>query len=89
VKTSAGNTAPPPAANANFALGATHHPPPRPTGIAGFVLANGSMSSSQSGEGDIRRSLIEADLVDCIGALPSQLFYSTQIPVCLLVSRTR
>ncbi|MCX6853791.1 MAG: N-6 DNA methylase, partial [Verrucomicrobia bacterium] len=46
-------------------------------------LANGSMSSNQSGEGDIRRALIEADLVDCMVALPGQLFYSTQIPVCL------
>ena len=52
-------------------------------GMAGFVLANGSMSSNQSGEGDIRRALIEADLVDCMVALPGQLFYSTQIPVCL------
>ncbi len=49
----------------------------------GFVLANGSMSSNQSGEGDIRQKLIEADLVDCMVALPGQLFYSTQIPVCL------
>jgi len=54
-----------------------------PTGIAGFVLANGSMSSSQSGEGEIRKNIIEADLVDCMVALPGQLFYSTQIPVCL------
>src|SRR5207249_9810516 len=52
-------------------------------GIAGFVLANGSMSSNQSGEGEIRRAIIEADLVDCMVALPGQLFYSTQIPVCL------
>jgi type I restriction enzyme M protein len=51
--------------------------------MAGFVLANGSMSSNQSGEGDIRRAIIEADLVDCMVALPGQLFYSTQIPVCL------
>jgi type I restriction enzyme M protein len=51
-----------------------------PHGMAGFVLANGSMSSNQSGEGDIRRALIEADLVDCMVALPGQLFYSTQIP---------
>ena len=51
--------------------------------MAGFVLANGSMSSNQSGEGEIRRALIEADLVDCMVALPGQLFYSTQIPVCL------
>ena len=54
-----------------------------PAGAAGFVLANGSMSSNQSGEGEIRKSLIEADLVDCMIALPGQLFYSTQIPACL------
>ena len=54
-----------------------------PTGLAGFVLANGSMSSNQAGEGEIRKSIIEADLVDCMVALPGQLFYSTQIPVCL------
>ena len=54
-----------------------------PGGIAGFVLANGSMSSNQSGEGEIRRQLIEQDLVDCMIALPGQLFYTTQIPVCL------
>jgi type I restriction enzyme M protein len=54
-----------------------------PMGLAGFVLANGSMSSNQSGEGEIRRNLIEADLVDCMVALPGQLFYSTQIPACL------
>jgi type I restriction enzyme M protein len=51
--------------------------------VAGFVLANGSMSSNQSGEGEIRKNLIEADLVDCMVALPGQLFYSTQIPACL------
>ncbi|RKH60525.1 N-6 DNA methylase [Corallococcus aberystwythensis] len=73
----------PPAGNANFAWVQhfIHHL--APTGIAGFVLANGSMSSNQSGEGDIRRAIIEADLVDCMVALPGQLFYSTQIPVCL------
>ncbi len=54
-----------------------------PQGMAGFVLANGSMSSNQSGEGDIRRALIEADLVDCMVALPGNLFYSTTIEVCL------
>ena len=54
-----------------------------PTGLAGFVLANGSMSSNQSGEGEIRKAILEADLVDCMVALPGQLFYSTQIPVCL------
>jgi len=47
------------------------------------VLANGSMSSNQSGEGEIRKAIVEADLVDCMVALPGQLFYSTQIPVCL------
>jgi type I restriction enzyme M protein len=51
--------------------------------MAGFVLANGSMSSNTSGEGDIRKAIIEDDLVDCMVALPGQLFYSTQIPVCL------
>lgn len=73
----------PPAGNANFAWVQhfLHHL--APTGIAGFVLANGSMSSNQSGEGDIRRAIVEADLVDCMVALPGQLFYSTQIPVCL------
>jgi len=54
-----------------------------PAGVAGFVLANGSMSSNQSGEGEIRKSLIEAELVDCMVALPGQLFYSTPIPACL------
>ena len=73
----------PPKGNANFAWMQhfIHHLAPQ--GMAGFVLANGSMSSNQSGEGDIRRALIEADLVDCMVALPGQLFYSTQIPVCL------
>ncbi|MGB9152360.1 MAG: class I SAM-dependent DNA methyltransferase [Alphaproteobacteria bacterium] len=54
-----------------------------PNGTAGVVLANGSMSSNQSGEGEIRQKLIEADLVDCMVAMPGQLFYSTQIPACL------
>ena len=73
----------PPKGNANFAWVQhfIHHLAPH--GMAGFVLANGSMSSNQSGEGEIRRALIEADLVDCMVALPGQLFYSTQIPVCL------
>ena len=73
----------PPAGNANFAWvqHIVHHL--APTGVAGFVLANGSMSSNQSGEGEIRKNLIEADLVDCMVALPGQLFYSTQIPACL------
>lgn len=73
----------PPKGNANFAWVQhfIYHLAPR--GMAGFVLANGSMSSNQSGEGEIRRAIIEADLVDCMVALPGQLFYSTQIPVCL------
>ncbi|GFE90625.1 class I SAM-dependent DNA methyltransferase [Steroidobacter agaridevorans] len=73
----------PPKGNANFAWVQhfVHHL--APNGVAGFVLANGSMSSNQSGEGEIRKALIEADLVDCMVALPGQLFYSTQIPVCL------
>ena len=73
----------PPAGNANFAWVQhfLYHLAPR--GIAGFVLANGSMSSNQSGEGEIRKNLIESDLVDCIIALPGQLFRSTQIPACL------
>jgi type I restriction enzyme M protein len=54
-----------------------------PHGVAGFVLANGSLSSQQSGEGEIRKNIIEADLVDCIVSLPGQLFFTTQIPVCL------
>lgn len=54
-----------------------------PNGTAGVVLANGSMSSQQSGEGEIRKAMVEADLVDCMIALPGQLFYSTQIPACL------
>ncbi|MCW5829982.1 MAG: SAM-dependent DNA methyltransferase [Deltaproteobacteria bacterium] len=73
----------PPAGNANFAWVQhfLHHL--APNGIAGFVLANGSMSSGQSGEGEIRKSIVEADLVDCMIALPGQLFYSTPIPACL------
>jgi type I restriction enzyme M protein len=73
----------PPTGNANFAWVQhfIHHL--APAGLAGFVLANGSMSSNQSGEGEIRKAMIEADLVDCMVALPGQLFYSTQIPVCL------
>jgi len=79
----------PPAGNANFAWVQhfIHHL--APTGTAGFVLANGSMSSNQSGEGEIRKAIVEADLVDCMVALPGQLFYATQIPVCLWVSCAR
>lgn len=54
-----------------------------PSGVAGFVLANGSMSTSTTSEAEIRKNLVEKDHVDCIVTLPGQLFYSTQIPVCL------
>ena len=73
----------PPVSNANYAWlqHIFHHL--APNGTAGVVLANGSMSSTQSGEGDIRREMVEKDVVDCMVALPGQLFYSTQIPACL------
>lgn len=73
----------PPVGNANYAWlqHIYHHLAPK--GTAGVVLANGSMSSNQSGEGEIRKAMIEADAVDCMVALPGQLFYSTQIPACL------
>ncbi|MCX8093718.1 MAG: type I restriction-modification system subunit M [Candidatus Goldbacteria bacterium] len=73
----------PPVGNANFAWiqHFIHHL--APNGIAGFVMANGSMSSNTGGEGEIRKNIIEADLIDCMIALPSQLFYNTMIPACL------
>lgn len=73
----------PPAGNANFAWvqHMVHHL--APSGVAGFVLANGSMSSNTGGEGEIRTALVKTDLVDCTVAMPGQLFYQTQIPVCL------
>jgi type I restriction enzyme M protein len=73
----------PPVGNANYAWVQhfIHHL--APDGMAGFVLANGSMSSNTSGEGEIRKRIVETDLVDCMIALPCQLFYTTQIPVCL------
>ena len=73
----------PPVRNANFAWVQHIIYHLSPIGMAGFVLANGSMSSNQSGEGEIRKRIIEDDLVDCMVALPPQLFYSTQIPACL------
>ena len=73
----------PPTSNANYAWVQHFISHLAPTGLAGFVLANGSMSSNQSGEGEIRKAIVEADLVDCMVALPGQLFYATQIPVCL------
>lgn len=73
----------PPAGNANYAWlqHILHHLSPR--GQAGVVLANGSMSSSQNGEGEIRRAMVEAGVVDVMVALPPQLFFNTQIPACL------
>jgi type I restriction enzyme M protein len=73
----------PPVGNANYAWiqHFIHHL--APSGTAGFVMANGSLSSNQSGEGEIRKAIVEADLVDCVVAMPPQLFYTTQIPVCL------
>lgn len=73
----------PPVGNANYAWVQHFLYHLAPNGIAGFVLANGSLSSNTSGEGEIRKSIVEADLVDCIIAMPGQLFYSTQIPVSL------
>lgn len=78
----------PPVGNANYAWiqHFIHHLSPpngRGGGIAAFVMANGSLSSTSGGEGDIRKSVIEADLVDCIIAMPAQLFLTTGIPVCL------
>lgn len=73
----------PPVGNANYAWLQHIYHHLAPNGTAGVVLANGSMSSNQSGEGDIRKAMLEADAVDCMVALPGQLFYSTQIPACL------
>ena len=73
----------PPQGNANYAWlqHMLHHL--RPTGRAGIVLANGSMSSSQNSEGEIRKAMIEGDVVEVMVALPGQLFFNTQIPACL------
>jgi type I restriction enzyme M protein len=80
----------PPKNNANFAWVQHFIQHLSPSGIAGFVLANGSMSSNTSNEGEIRKNIIEADLIDCMVALPSQLFYNTMIPACLwFVSRDK
>ena len=85
----------PPAGNANYAWiqHFIHHLAPpngRGGGIAGFVMANGSLSSNTGGEGEIRKNIIEADLVDCVVAMPPQLFLTTGIPVCLwFVSRDK
>lgn len=73
----------PPEGNANFAWVQHFIQHLSPKGTAGFVLANGSLSSKQSGEGEIRRKLVEADLVDCVVAMPDKLFFNTGIPVSL------
>jgi len=73
----------PPTGNANYAWIMHMISKLSENGTAGFVLANGSMSSNTGGEGTIRQKIIENDLVDCMIALPGQLFYTTQIPVCL------
>ncbi len=73
----------PPVANANFAWIQHFLYHLSPKGIAGFVLAKGSLTSKASGEGDIRKNLIKAGLVDCIVNLPTKLFLNTQIPACL------
>ena len=75
----------PPEGNANYAWlqHMVYHL--SPNGVAGIVLANGSLSSNTSNEGEIRKNLVNADLVDCIVSLPGSLFYSTSIPVCLWI----
>ena len=78
----------PPTGNANYAWiqhFICHLAPPngRGDGVAGFVMANGSLSSGSGGEGEIRQRIVEADLVECIVALPAQLFLTTGIPACL------
>jgi type I restriction enzyme M protein len=73
----------PPTGNANYAWIMHMLSKLSENGTAGFVLANGSMSSNTSGEGELRKQMIEKDRVDCMIALPGQLFYTTQIPVCL------
>src|SRR5690606_38835067 len=73
----------PPSGNANYAWLQLFISKLSPTGTAGIVLANGSMTSNSGGEGEIRKNIIKAGLVDCMVALPTQLFYNTQIPACL------
>ena len=80
----------PPAGNANYAWILHMISKLSGNGVAGFVLANGSMSTNTNSEGEIRRKIIKNDLVDCMIALPGQLFYTTQIPVCLwFISRNK
>jgi len=73
----------PPTGNANFAWVQHFISHLSPNGVAGFVLSNGSLSSNTSNEGEIRKAIIKDDIVDCVVALPSQLFYNTMIPACL------
>lgn len=75
----------PPVGNANFAWIQHIHAHLSATGIGGVVMANGSMSSMSGGEGEIRQALVQGDAVDCVVALPGQLFYGTQIPACLWI----
>lgn len=79
----------PPVGNANYAWLQHILSHLAPTGIAGIVLANGSMSSSTSGEGDIRKAFIENDLVECMVSLPNQLFFNVAIPACLWFLRQK
>ncbi len=73
----------PPTGNANYAWLQHFAHKLSPSGTAGIVLANGSMNSNSGGEGEIRKNMIEAGLIDCMVALPAQLFYNTMIPACL------
>ncbi len=75
----------PPTGNANYAWILHMISKLSENGVAGFVLANGSMSTNTTGEGQIRQKMVENDLVDCMIALPGQLFYTTQIPVCMWI----
>ena len=75
----------PPTGNANYAWILHMVSKLSENGVAGFVLANGSMSTNTKGEGEIRQKLVENDLVDCMIALPGQLFFTTQIPVCIWI----
>ena len=80
----------PPPGNANFAWVQHFIYHLAPNGMAGFVLANGSMSNNRSNQGEIRKNILEADLVDCMVTLPEHLFYSTQVPACLwLIARNK
>lgn len=80
----------PPSGNANYAWISHMISKLSPSGIAGFIMANGSMSTTTTGEGEIRKNIIEAGLVDCIVTMPPNLFYNVTIPVCLwFVSKKR